>query len=100
MTTISKVKAYEGCWEIWVNNINGEELLKTFKTEEQADNYLNTGGKIKYETIHEGYYDYLWKVVPELMHNEDKVLDMLADGYLLEDYLESIGLTEDDIDFS
>lgn len=100
MTTISKVKVCEGCWQIWSDGINGEELLKVFTSEEQADNYLNKGDKIKYETIQDDYYDYLWQVVPELMHNEDKVLDMLADGYLLEDYLESIGLTEDDIDFS
>lgn len=47
MTTISKVKAYEGCWEIWVNNVNGEELLHTFTTEEQADHYLKTGETMK-----------------------------------------------------
>lgn len=100
MTTISKVKVCEGCWQIWSDGVNGEELLKVFTSEEQADKYLNRVDKIEYAIIHEGYYDYLWKVVPELMHNEDKVLDMLSDGYLLEDYLQSIGLTVDDIDFS
>lgn len=63
MTTISKVKAYEGCWEIWVDNINGEELLHTFTTEEQADHYLKTGGKtmkkfsVLITTSFDGYVD-------------------------------------------
>lgn len=56
--------------------------------------------KIKYYTIHEGYYDYLWKVVPELMHNEDVVMAMMENGYLLDDYLDSIGLEFDEIDFN
>jgi hypothetical protein len=55
---------------------------------------------VKYETIETSYYEYLWDVVPELMHNKDKVIEMMEDGYLLDDYLDSIGLEFDDIDFS
>lgn len=61
---------------------------------------MTTISKVKYETIHEGYYDYLWKVVPELMHNEDVVMAMMEGEYLFDDYLDSIGLEFDEIDFN
>lgn len=82
MTTVSKVKAYEGCWEIWVNNVNGEELLHTFTTEEQADHYLKTGETMKkfsvlITTSFDGYVDVEAESQEEAMQ---KAWDMVESG--------------------
>lgn len=43
MATTYKTKVHEGEWQIWHSNVNGDELLHTFKTEGEADYYLQTG---------------------------------------------------------
>ena len=46
MATTYKSKVSEGHWHIWHSNVNGDELLHTFSTEEEADYYLKTGKKL------------------------------------------------------
>jgi hypothetical protein len=82
MTTVSKVKAYEGCWQIWVNDVNGEELLHTFTTEEQADHYLKTGERMKkfsvlITTSFDGYVDIEAGTAEEAM---EKAREMVENG--------------------
>ena len=43
MATTYKTKVHEGEWQIWHSNVNGDELLHTFKTEGEADYFLQTG---------------------------------------------------------
>jgi hypothetical protein len=46
MATTYKSKVSEDHWHIWHSNVNGDELLHTFTTEEEADYYLKTGKKL------------------------------------------------------
>jgi hypothetical protein len=46
MATTYKSKVSEDHWDIWHTNVNGDELLHTFSTEEEADYYLKTGKKL------------------------------------------------------
>jgi hypothetical protein len=43
MATTYKSKRSEDQWDIWHSNVNGDEILHTFATEEEADYYLVTG---------------------------------------------------------
>lgn len=46
MAITYKSKVDENHWQIWHSNVNGDELLHTFTTEEEADYYLKTGKKL------------------------------------------------------
>jgi hypothetical protein len=46
MATTYKSKVSDSHWDIWHTNVNGDELLHTFSTEEEADYYLKTGKKL------------------------------------------------------
>jgi hypothetical protein len=41
--------------DIWHSNVNGDEILHTFATEEEADYYLATGKKLISKTMLEGW---------------------------------------------
>lgn len=43
MAATYKAKVSDNEWQIWHSNVNGDELLHTFKTESEADYYLQTG---------------------------------------------------------
>jgi hypothetical protein len=43
MATTYKSKVSEDRWDVWHSNVNGDELLHTFRSEEEADYFLKTG---------------------------------------------------------
>lgn len=43
MAITYKTQVHENEWQVWHSNVNGDELLRTFKTEEEAEHFLNTG---------------------------------------------------------
>jgi hypothetical protein len=53
MAMTYKSKVSDSHWMIWHSNVNGDELLHTFTTEEEADYYLKTGKKLinKYNVV-------------------------------------------------
>ena len=55
MATTYKSKVSESHWDIWHSNVNGNELLHTFSTEEEADYYLKTGKKLISKIMVEGW---------------------------------------------
>jgi hypothetical protein len=46
MAITYKSQRSEDQWDIWHSNVNGDEILHTFATEEEADYYLATGKKL------------------------------------------------------
>jgi hypothetical protein len=77
MTTLSKVRASENEWEIWESNINGDELLQSFKTEKDADRYLENGGGKVLKRFRVYYID---EVVAETEEDAyEKTLEYLRD---------------------
>lgn len=55
MAITYKSNRSENQWDIWHSNINGDEILHTFATEEEADYYLATEKKLISKTMLEGW---------------------------------------------
>jgi hypothetical protein len=88
MATTYKSKVSEGHWHIWHSNVNGDELLHTFTTEEEADYYLATGRKLISKTMVEGWLgsdnmstDDFLDLITDII-NEDYPLDILRSDVL------------------
>jgi hypothetical protein len=78
MAITYKSKRSEDQWDIWHSNVNGDEILHTFASEEAADYYLKTGKKLISKTMVEG-----WLGSDNM--SVDDFLDLLTD-IINEDY--------------
>lgn len=88
MATTYKSQRNEDQWDIWHSNVNGDEILHTFATEEEADYYLATGKKLISKTMLEGWLgsdnmsaDDFLDLLTEII-NEDYPLDIFRTDVL------------------
>jgi hypothetical protein len=82
MAMTYKSNRSENQWDIWHSNVNGDEILHTFATEEEADYYLKTGKKLISKAMVEGWLgsdnmsvDDFLDLLTEII-NEDYPLDI------------------------
>jgi hypothetical protein len=88
MAITYKSNRSENQWDIWHSNVNGDEILHTFATEEEADYYLATGRKLISKIMVEGWLgsdnmsvDDFLDLLTDII-NEDYPLDILKSDVL------------------
>ena len=88
MAITYKSNRSENQWDIWHSNVNGDEILHTFATEEEADYYLKTGKKLISKIMVEGWLgsdnmsvDDFLDLLTDII-NEDYPLDILKNDVL------------------
>jgi len=93
MATTYKSKVSDDHWVIWHSNVNGDELLHTFTTEEEADYYLANGKKLISKAMVESWLgsdnmstDDFLDLITDII-NEDYPLDIFKSDVL--DFMEN-----------
>jgi len=79
MSGLYKVKVSESDWQVWASTVNGEVLVSSFKTEEEADNRVKGMKKfsVLITTSFDGYVDIEAGTAEEAM---EKAREMVENG--------------------
>jgi hypothetical protein len=79
MSGLYKVKVSESDWQVWSSTVNGEVLVNSFKTEEEADNRVKGMKKfsVLVTTTFDGYVDIEASTTKEAI---DKAWAMVESG--------------------
>jgi hypothetical protein len=79
MSGLYKVKVSESDWQVWASTVNGEVLVNSFETEEEADNRVKGMKKfsVLITTSFDGYVDIEASTTKEAI---DKAWAMVESG--------------------